>query len=403
MDYNQLLEEIKHFIFDYFNEHYDDRYVYHSRRHTEDVVKAASEIANHFQLSEKEYFIVVTAAWFHDIGYMVNAANHEQEGAAIAASYLSDKGISDAIINAVKGCILATKLPQTPHGLTEEIVCDADLYHLGSDEFLHFNKLLRKEAEKTGSGTPIEKKEWNIHTIHLLENHRYHTDYCRMKLDEKKAENLKKLQAKTAQLENEDGSTLIEKGNITKGNQDSDRKNNMHKDAEKSIQTMFRISAGNNQHLSKLADYKAHVMVSVNSIILSVTIGLLLKQMNSFSYLIIPGYLIVTVCLLTIIFSVLATRPKLPSIKYTSDEIENKKINLLFFGNFYKLSMEEYIQEMNKIMEDPDFLDTAIMKDIYSEGVVLARKYKLLRISYDIFMYGLILSVIGFIITTISI
>lgn len=399
MDYSQLLAGIQNYIHAYFENHHDEKYVYHNIEHTEDVARSAEEIGNHFQLNETDFFSVVAAAWFHDIGYMINPADHEKEGATAATAYLKEKGVPESVIHAVQGCILATRVPQNPHGVLEDIICDADMYHLGTDDFMHYNKRMRKESEAIQGKDSIDREAWTRSTLELLKNHHYHTDYCRLLLDETKRKNEHKLREKLKKLMEE---KEPQRADDPSGEEKSGKKQK-ESSQDKSIQTMFRISSSNNQHLSKLADYKAHVMVSVNSIILSVTLGLLLKQLGFDSKLAIPTYIILVVCLLAIIFSVLATRPNLPRHGYSAKEIEEKKINLLFFGNFFRLSMDEYIDEVQKVMRDPDYLDIAIIKDIYAEGVVLARKYRLLRISYDIFMYGIVVSVLAFIIATVAV
>jgi hypothetical protein len=100
---------------------------------------------------------------------------------------------------------------------------------------------------------------------------------------------------------------------------------------------------------------------------------------------------------LTIIFSILATRPSLPTGTFTQQDMDEKKVNLLFFGNFYKMNLPDYSAGMLQVMNDRDFLYGTLIKDVYAQGVVLGRKYKLLRISYNIFMFGLIASVLAFV------
>ena len=71
-------------------------------------------------------------------------------------------------------------------------------------------------------------------------------------------------------------------------------------------------------------------------------------------------------------------------------------VNLLFFGNFYKMQMDDYLWAMNQMMKDGEYLSDSMVKDVYHLGIVLAKKYRYLRISYTIFMYGLIVAVIAF-------
>jgi hypothetical protein len=94
---------------------------------------------------------------------------------------------------------------------------------------------------------------------------------------------------------------------------------------------------------------------------------------------------------------ILATRPSIPKGKFTKQDIDDKKVNLLFFGNFYEMDLEEYSAGMQKVMADKDFLYGTLIKDVYAQGVVLGRKYKLLRLAYSIFMFGLVISVLSYV------
>jgi hypothetical protein len=92
----------------------------------------------------------------------------------------------------------------------------------------------------------------------------------------------------------------------------------------------------------------------------------------------------------------LATRPNLPEGTFTQQDIDTRKVNLLFFGNFYKMSFEDYDSGMKQMMNDRDFLYGSLTKDVYSQGIVLGKKYRLLRKGYNVFMYGIVASVIAF-------
>jgi hypothetical protein len=142
-------------------------------------------------------------------------------------------------------------------------------------------------------------------------------------------------------------------------------------------------------------------MITVNAIIISVLISLLLRKLDTEPHLVFPAMLLLTVSLVTIVFSILATRPNIPSGTFTQEELEQKKLDLLFFGNYYKMNIKDYEEGMLKMMGDKEFLYGTLIRDIYSQGVVLGRKYRLLRISYSVFMYGLVVSVIAFALATI--
>ena len=164
------------------------------------------------------------------------------------------------------------------------------------------------------------------------------------------------------------------------------------------VQTMFKNSASNHQRLSVMADNKAFIMISVNSIIISVVIGLLIGKLVQNSYLIWPTMLLLCVSVVTIIYSVLATRPNVPKGTFTMEQVEKKTVNLLFFGSFYNMELKDFQYGIDQMMNDSEFLYGSFVKDIYWQGKVLGRKFRLLRKSYDIFMYGLAASVLAYLV-----
>ena len=113
---------------------------YHSVDHTRDVVKATKEIAENSQVSNEDALIVEMAAWFHDLGYSKSLDNHEQASAEIALEFMSTISFPDEDAARVIGCIMATKMPQNPRNILEEILCDADLVHLAKENYCEKNR-----------------------------------------------------------------------------------------------------------------------------------------------------------------------------------------------------------------------------------------------------------------------
>ncbi|HEY6901852.1 MAG TPA: Pycsar system effector family protein [Puia sp.] len=428
MEYSSILEQAQHYVRTFFDTHVSDKLFYHNRKHTERVVEAAVQIAQHYQLNDAEFFTVKVAAWFHDLGYLAGEGpGHEERGARMAEAFLEGTGIDRGIIDSVRKCILATQLPQRAVTLVEQIVCDADLYHLGTEDFGDRNKLMRKEAEAVYH-KKISKDEWRRGTIRFLESHHYYTDYCRLLLNEKQKENLDRLKAKEGDEEpingvlqsvkagfHEEGKSgthnnplenLLRKHGVSddeeveEERQDSgkDKKKSKKKDPGRGIDTVFRITSNNNQKLSSQADSKAHILIQVNAIIISVLLSLLLRKIEDHTNLAIPATLLLFVNLVTIIFSILATRPHIPPGTFSKADLDDKKVNLLFFGNFYRMSLEEYAGGMLIMMDDKDFLYGSLIRDVYFQGIALGKKYLWLRWSYNVFMYGLIASVMAFLI-----
>lgn len=393
MQYREILDQLRTHVANLFQSHQDDRFTYHNLDHTEQVVENAVRIANHYQLSDQDFFIVVGASWFHDLGYLFDCTQHEAKGTGMASDFFKEKNVDQVVIDQISGCIMATKMPQSPEGLLQQIVCDADLFHLGSEKFKERNKLMRKEAEAC-VGHKIDKTDWRRKTIALFKMHHYHTDYCQQLLNAKKAENLAEMEDKLTEKPTVE---IIQ--NAAEGISKAEKKKKSDR-PERGVETMFRITSTNHQRLSDMADNKAHIMISTNSIILSVILSLLLRKLEDNPHLIIPTLLLLIICVVTMVFSILATRPSIPEGVFTKDDIREKRVNLLFFGNFYRMSLPEYENGMNKMMEDRDFLYGSLIKDVYSQGVVLGRKYRLLRIAYNVFMFGIVAAVLAFIVAS---
>jgi hypothetical protein len=165
---------------------------------------------------------------------------------------------------------------------------------------------------------------------------------------------------------------------------------------------MFRTTSSNHLMLSQMADNKANILITINSIILSVVVSVLLRKLEEDPRLIVPTIMLVTVCLATIVFAILATRPNVSAGRFTRDDVKNKKTNLLFFGNFHGMNVEDYEWSMKQMMKDADYLYGSLIKDIYYLGKVLGKKYKFLRIAYNIFMFGFVVSILSFFVVMMS-
>jgi len=87
INFESLSEEVKKFVQSYFRKQKNNKLVFHSLAHTEDVVQSAIEIANYYKLNKQDLFIVETATWFHDVGYFIEEGHHEEKGAEMAESF----------------------------------------------------------------------------------------------------------------------------------------------------------------------------------------------------------------------------------------------------------------------------------------------------------------------------
>lgn len=168
---------------------------------------------------------------------------------------------------------------------------------------------------------------------------------------------------------------------------------------ERGIETMFRVTLNNHTRLSEIADSKANILLSVNAIIISIALSTLIPKLDapSNAHLIMPTLVMLLFSVASIIFAIMSTSTKVTRGVFTPEDVAQKKVNLLFFGNFYKMPIESYLKAVNEVMKDRDYLYDSMIKDLYYLGLVLNRKYKLLRITYTVFMIGIIVSVATFV------
>jgi predicted metal-dependent HD superfamily phosphohydrolase len=390
MSNKDILKKTEHYVTGLFETMKDDHLVFHNLKHTQTVVKRAEEIGKYYNLAERDSTIIYIAAWFHDTGHLfTEPEKHEEMGVDVMRKFMDENSSDAEMPNEIAECIMATKFPRHPKNLLSQIICDADTYHFGTKEFKKTNKQVRQEDELRGHHW--DKKDYITSTLSFLEQHVFYTDYCKQLLTEQKELNMKKLKNK---LEKD----IAE----MKAEPEKDKLSELEKDksglVSKGIQTMLRLTSGNHLKLSEMADHKASILISVNSIIISVILGVLVRKLQEEPFLEIPTIIFLVVAVSVIVISILATRPQLGAGRFTSQDVQDKKTNLLFFGNFYKASYEEYSTAMKSLMVDTDYLYDSLVKDIYYLAVVLGRKYRLIRLAYNIFMFGIIITVLAFVI-----
>jgi len=364
-------------------------YSYHNLNHTLNVVGAINKLCNKEKIDGVEKEMLLVAGWFHDAGYINGVADHEKESVKIAANFLKEKGQSDEFIAEVSKLILATCKFYVPQTQLEKIIKDADFVHITSLDYTSTCELLRCELNNT-MNLSFDNSEWAKENLNFLMNkHQFYTDYALKKWQPLKEKNIAMLQKKLNKQE-------LKK---TKEIEDEEKKKNKEDKPDRGIDTLFRVTLGNHTRLSGIADSKANILLSVNAIIISIALSTLIPKLDSpkNAHLVIPTFIMLMSSVVTIIFAILSTRPKVTKGVFTKKDIDDRNTNLLFFGNFYKMPLKDYQWAMNEMMKDREYLYNSLIKDLYFLGIVLEKKYRLLRIAYTIFMIGIVLSVIAFV------
>ena len=169
------------------------------------------------------------------------------------------------------------------------------------------------------------------------------------------------------------------------------------KDLGRGVETMFRTSYRMHVDLAGLADSKANILISINGLIISVMLAAMVPRIGGEVWLFLPTSVVLLTCLAAISLAILAARPRVsrPSAAGSGAGVGE---NLMFFGGFLSLSAEAYRAAVAEAIRQPERLYDGMARDIYGLGQVLDRKFRLLRMAYTVFMFGLATGVVLYLI-----
>lgn len=364
--------------------------LFHNLDHALEVQNNIVEIGENSGLTAKEIFLLRLAAIFHDTGWIENKEDHESHSVLIAEKFLANNGVADNYIKIISDLIKITNTNLTPNTILEKVIRDADILHVGRKGFNKKSQLLRSEKE-LNLNKYFNDKQWLEKNIEFLEANHFFTNYAKQRYQSEKEKNILKLKNKREVIM--DDSNNLSKN--TSANLDTKQKEKK-KDSGRSVETMFRNTIRTHVEFSSMADSKANILISVNTLLLTAVAAFLVKSLDTNPHLIIPTGVLVVVSLTTLVAAILVTRPKVTNGTFTKKDVEDRRVNLMFFGNFHKMDLKSFEWGMKELINDKDYLYSKMIEDYFHLGCVLGEKYKMLRIAYNIFMYGIIISVIAF-------
>lgn len=382
---SEILDKTEQFVVNLLSNELDPEFLYHNLRHTQRVVKSTKELLNHHELTDEQQEALLLAAWLHDTGYTRGTTEHEKNSCIIARNFLEEQGYPDAQIQFIEKNIMATKRYYEPTSLSEEIIRDADCSHFGQKSYWETADLLREELSQLAIAD-YSSQEWLQENIKMFRNeHRFYTNFAKENWQPGKDKNLGRL------IKEKKKDKELAKKEKLKAKYKSES-------PDRGVQTLFRVTLKNHITLSDIADTKANILLSVNAIIISLALSNLIPKLDNPSnyYLIYPTVIFIVFSVASMILAVLATRPNVTRGKFTKDDVKQKKVNLLFFGNFHQMELSEYEWALKELVKDKEYIYSSLTKDLYFLGLVLNRKYKILRWTYTIFMIGIVVSVIAF-------
>ena len=383
-----LEQATKEYVTKLLPNHKEAVFYFHDLRHTKRVVKAVKAIGEATGLSKKQIETTMIAAWFHDVGYLNGKDNYAEYSVTSARQFLQEQQMSPDRIHMVEAAIRTVHSGQ-PQTLLEQVLYDADNAYLGGDTFLADTESRRKEHNHFAVEA-VKPDVWWQKTLDQLQTHTFLTDYARRHYTQPMGRNAEKLEKKLSRHHSEASKVVQMDEQLLENERAKGAK------PRRGVETLFRTTLHNHIELSKIADNKAHLMIQVNSIIISLIVSVLLHRLEDYPNLILPTAVLVVVSLVTIVFAILATRPQVSTGTFSVEEIRGKSKNLLYFGNFHQMDLADYERGMDMILADDHLLYSSMIHDLYYLGRVLGSKYRYIRIAYTVFMFGLSFAIMCF-------
>jgi len=382
---------------------YPDRIVYHDVKFANRIIDFVEDISSKIDLNEDDKQHSLLAAWLVLASYgniKINLANkamtsQEKDAIAIAKAYFNEHPIAETSKNRILDAFGEMFLPNKPKSNIGMVVADA----LTADLILgNSKKNLKKMYEEVLlHNVLLSRKKWYDLAITVINQLEFHLPYCKEHMQPKKEGLILELEKEKKRLDKTKDLALKKELDIS----DSELKNLKKKlesskgRDDKGIQTMFRTTIKNHYTLNEMVDRKASIMITVNSIILSLIIGGILGEVSDHGHLHINAANLPIIALTftsigSIIFAILSIRPFNTHGQFTEDEVRNKQGNLLYYGNFHNMALRDFEWGIMQMMNNQEYLYGAMIRDLYFLGQVLKKKYSHIRISLTIFLFGLI-------------
>ena len=378
----RILDRARHWVLDLFNDHGDTRLLWHNFARTNQLVQTCARLSATEDLQEEDLAALYLSAWFAYTGWLFDPLDPITASRQLVSQFLKAEHQPDSLNTRIHHLIGVASLDDRPGDLTAQIMWDAAVaLHYGPD--YRDTQALRMAEDEQVRHKQWDAVAWRQQEIRLLQQLQCYTLAGKAEFEPAIASNLQSLEKK-------------EKKEITRTLEEVSAKpvNNA------AIQTYFRSNYRNHIHLSAIADRKAQMLISVNAILISVLISILSYSnlAETRTPLLIPITLFLVLGLASLIFSVISARPSVTSRILAEMDDEERRRNLVFFGNFVQVDVDTYEEDMRRLFQQDDELFRAMNRDLYYLGKVLDRKYRLLYLAYNLFLFGFIGAVVSFLV-----
>lgn len=380
----------------------DDRLVYHNSGFYIRLSKHIHVVAEANDLSETEIEILDVAAWLSSIVNNTILPEEFQtqlsedivkQRVDLGEKYLQQINYPEQRVKRVIDVIKA-QLPDLPDDTLVRVFADSHMRDIAIGGRDHV-KSYYEELLLLNIG--LSRQSWYDTVLAILDDYNCQTPYGEREIIPKIKLMLDELRAEKKELEKQERNALKKELNIS-SKELKTLKNDLLKVKgrdDKGVQTMFRTLSKNHYTLNEMVDRKANIMITVNSIILSLVIGGVIGQNMPDNKTALLSIVVLSLsCIFSVIFAVLAIRPNQTQGEFNEGQIRSKKGNPLYFGNFHNMGERDYEWAMFQVMNDSEYLYSAMIRDVYHLGNSIFKKHKKIRFSLNIFIAGFLVSLL---------
>jgi hypothetical protein len=391
MSNSHILDSVKAFVLATYNKPGAASLLYHNYRHAQEMAQLVADIAPvaGLPVTEDEREVAELAAWLYNVGYVLDGTRPAEGSRAAALDVLGAYPHKEAVIS----CLSVLFGQEPPISTSHFLVMDAKNAYEATTEFAFLNPLEKLETEIFQKGQ-LPPLVWEQHQLKHLLARKFYTPYAKLQFEgllarniTQQSQHLADLLARERKGKKMPGTPPARFAGIERGKMPS-----------RGVQTFFRTTFRTHISLSAIADNKANMMIGINAILLSVVISILSygNILNDKPMVLLPTLIFLVTGLTSMTYSILAARPNVTAINHGQTPSESLSRNVAFFGNFAHLDLEAYERALDEALRNGDLLYGNLARDLYHLGRVLDRKYRLLSLSYSIFLWGFMATVLTF-------
>ncbi len=387
-----ILNKTKQYLLELYNQGQAKRLVYHDYPMLAQIAELVEDIAHASNISEADQEAAQIAAWFQHIDLLLKGHQDTDTCLDSARQFLEKNDWPVQKIALVEKTIHEVRTGISSN-TGAQLLNDANVAYAYSTNFLQLTPLEQLETEILEKRR-FEALDWEEKTHQKIFQQQFYLPYSKTHFGHLLAQNKLEQEQRLRNLQRKKQKADV-LGEDLRNFQNIERKL-----PERATQTFFRANYRNHINLSSIADNKANIMIGINAIMMTIVVSVLSYGNIAFERpaILMPVVLFLFTGLASMISAVLSARPKVTMLNPSGTPLEEAKKNIVFFGNFVHLSQEEYENAMDAMLRDSELMYGNMTRDLYHLGKVLDKKYRLLTLSYNIFMVGFVSTMLAFLV-----